>query len=128
MPGHPCDKVSGETSGLLRWLGTQGRLSAVLLTAFCSLSFLRGVSSVVPSGVSQSLSARNHLSHDVLSRLSLGPLSGGGGTLERPKHMELKSPITYITDCQDQNGKGRSVAKLRSQPRYLSAYDFQPPP
>jgi hypothetical protein len=32
----------------------------------------------------------------------------GGGAL-RPAHAVLKSPITYITDCKDENGKGRCV-------------------
>uniref|UniRef100_A0A6U4K6Q5 Uncharacterized protein n=2 Tax=Hemiselmis andersenii TaxID=464988 RepID=A0A6U4K6Q5_HEMAN len=30
----------------------------------------------------------------------------------RPAHLELKSPITYITDCKDENGKGRLKARL----------------
>ena len=44
-----------------------------------------------------------------LAQFAVKRLSGGCGSSEpRPRHMELKSPITYITDCQDQNGKGRS--------------------
>lgn len=27
----------------------------------------------------------------------------------RPAHCVIKSPITYITDCKDENGKGRCV-------------------
>jgi len=39
---------------------------------------------------------------------------GGGGEEEKPRiaHLELKSPITYITDCKDENGKGRLKARL----------------
>mmetsp|Transcript_18891 Transcript_18891/g.38478 ORF Transcript_18891/g.38478 Transcript_18891/m.38478 type:complete len:376 (-) Transcript_18891:241-1368(-) len=40
----------------------------------------------------------------------IAALRGGGE--ERPKHLELKSPITYITDCKDENGKGRLKARL----------------
>mmetsp|Transcript_43706 Transcript_43706/g.103858 ORF Transcript_43706/g.103858 Transcript_43706/m.103858 type:complete len:367 (-) Transcript_43706:255-1355(-) len=48
-----------------------------------------------------------------LAQFALERLSGGCPTSEpRPRHMELKSPITYITDCQDQNGKGRLFGRI----------------
>lgn len=42
-------------------------------------------------------------------RSDMSSLRGGD---ERPKHLELNSPITYITDCKDENGKGRLKARL----------------
>jgi hypothetical protein len=38
-----------------------------------------------------------------------GQGDGNIGELPTPgaAHLELKSPITYITDCKDQNGMGR---------------------
>ena len=43
-------------------------------------------------------------------------IRGGVGDNDLPKtthaHLELKSPITYITDCKDENGKGRLKARL----------------
>ena len=43
-------------------------------------------------------------------------MRGGEGEAAEPRrppaHLELQSPIAYITDCRDENGKGRLKARL----------------
>jgi hypothetical protein len=104
-------------------LGKPGFRACCVLTAACDARRAATASRVCAWAPSDrhspvgSPSPRSCESHNFAARdfASLRRLRGGGDEdLSRPTHahLDLKSPITYITDCKDENGKGRLKARL----------------
>ena len=93
-------------------------IAALVFVVISSVSISNSIASFVDGQNTDSLILKQYAftraspGTNCLLRSAVGELHGLRGGDNRQKHLELKSPITYITDCKDENGKGRLKARL----------------